>query len=189
MFTEELRTNSSFRAKLNVTPGAQPKIFKPRSVRDGQIRLCGDYKVTVNPILDIDQYPFLKPDDIFATLSGGKHFTTLDLSHANSQLLLDEDSRKYATINAHKGLYQYTRLPFGIALAPAVFQRIMDTILQGMESVAHYIDDVIVTGKSDEEHMERLKEVLCRFQCHGLQVKLAKCRFLQTKCHIPWPLY
>ena len=65
---------------------------------DGQIHLCGDYKVTVNPVLDIDQYPFPKPDDIFATLSGGKHFTTLDLSHANNQLLLDEDSRMYATI-------------------------------------------------------------------------------------------
>jgi hypothetical protein len=90
-------------------------------------------------------------------LAGGQLFTTLDLSHAYNQLLLDEDSRKYVTINTHKGLYQYTRLPFGIASAPAVFQRTMDTILQGVEDVACYIDDIIIMGKTLAEHMERLE--------------------------------
>lgn len=95
------------------------------------------------------------------------------------QLLLDEDSRKYVTISTHKGLYQYTRLPFAIASAPAIFQRTMDTILQGMEGVAWYINDVIITGKTDEEHLDRLEEVLRRFLCHTLHVKLPKCRFFQ----------
>ena len=73
----------------------------------------------MNPVLDIDQYPLPKPEDIFAILAGGKCFTTLDLTHAYNQLLLDEDSQKYVTINTHKDLYQYTQLPFGIASAPA----------------------------------------------------------------------
>lgn len=130
-------------------------------------------------MLDVDQYPLPKPDDIFATLAGGQLFTTLDLSHAYNQLLMDEESQKFVTINTHKGLYQYTRLPFGIASAPAVFQQIMDTILQGIDGVACYIDDIIITGRTTEEHLERLEEVLRRLLRHGIHVKKSKCHFLQ----------
>ena len=118
--------------------------------RDGSIRVCGDYKVTVNPVLDVDKYPLPRPEDIFATLAGGKRFTTLDLSHAYNQLILDEESRKYA-VNTHHGLYRYTRLPLGIASAPALFQCVMDQIFQRMEKVTCYFDDILITGKSDEE--------------------------------------
>ena len=86
--------------------------------------------------MDINQYLLPKPDDIFASMARGKLFTTLDLSHAYNQLLLDEESREFVTINTHKGLFQYTRLPFGIVSAPAVFQCVLDTILQGIDGVA-----------------------------------------------------
>ena len=145
--------------------------------------MCWSRRLTVNgvnPQLDVDQYPLPRPDDIFASLSGGKKFSTLNLSHAYNQLLLDEESRKYVTINTSKGLYQYSRLPFGIASAPAIFQRTMDSILQGIRGVACYIDDIIVTGKSDEEHLEHLEEVLLRLLRHGVHAKWAKCRFLQS---------
>jgi len=163
--------------KTTYSDWAAPIVAVPK--RDGRLRLCGDYKVTVNPVLDVDQYPLRKPEDIFATLSGGQSFTTLDLSYAYNQLLLDEDSRKYVTINTLQGLYQYTRLPFGIASAPAIFQRTMDSILQGVEGVACYIDDIIITGRTQEEHLEHLEEVLRRLLKHGVHVKKAKCRFLQ----------
>ena len=143
--------------KTNYSEWAAPVVTVPKP--DSQIHLHGNYKVAVNPVLDMDQYPLPKLEDIFATLAGGKHFTTLDLSHAYNQFIMDEESRKYVTINTHKGLYQYTRLPFGIASAPAVFQRIMDTILQGTEGVACYTDDIIIIGRITEEHLERLKEV------------------------------
>ena len=72
-------------------------------------------------------YPLTKPEEIFATLSGGQHFTTLDLTHAYNQMLLDEASRNYVTINTDNGLYQYTRLPFGIASAPRGVTRKIQT--------------------------------------------------------------
>ena len=82
------------------------------------------------------------------------------------------------TINTPKGLYRYTRLPFGIASAPAIFQRTMDSILQGCAGSACYIDDIILTGKDDEEHLKRLEEVMERLLRHGVKVKLPKCKFL-----------
>ena len=103
--------------------------------RDGGVHLCGDYKVTVNPALDVDKYSIPRPEDLFATLAGGKYFSTIDLSHAYNQLPLDVESRKFLTINTHRGLFQYTRLPFGVASAPSIFQKTMDTILQGIDGV------------------------------------------------------
>ncbi|XGW34785.1 hypothetical protein V3C99_018643 [Haemonchus contortus] len=101
----------------------------------GKIRICGDYKVTVNPQLDINQYPLPKPDDLFHMLHGGKKFSKVDLSDAYMQVELEESSRMYTTINTHKGLFEYTRIPFGIASAPAIFQRIMEETLAGIEGV------------------------------------------------------
>ena len=102
------------------------------SKKDGRFCICGDYKVTVNQSLPVEQYLLPKPDDLFATLAGGKVFSKLDLSQAYLQVQLDEKSTPYVTINTHQGLYHHTRLPFGIASAPALFQKMMDRVLQGM---------------------------------------------------------
>ena len=127
----------------------------------------------------MDQYPLPKPEDLFATLVGGKKFTKLDLSQAYQQLTLDEDSRRYVTINTHRSLYQYTRLPFGVASTPAMFQRLMDTILQGIPHVICYIDDILVTGKDDDDHLQNLASVLRQLQKYSIRVKKSKCAFLK----------
>ena len=137
--------------KVDYSLWAAPIVAVPK--KDGKIRICGDYKVTVNQSLEVDQYPLPKPDELFASLAGGQKFTKLDLSQAYQQLLLDAESRQYVTINTHRGLYQYTRLPFGIASAPAIFQKTMDTILQGLPNVFCYIDDILVTGPDDDTHL------------------------------------
>ena len=138
---------------------------------DGGIRICGDYKVTINPVLQVDQYPVRRVEDLFATLAGGQKFSKLDLSHAYQQVLLEPTSRKYVTVNTHRGLYQYNRLPFGVASAPAVFQQTMEKILQGLPRVVVYIDDILVTGRNDEEHLQTLEQVLARLQKYGLRLK------------------
>ena len=71
----------------------------PVSKGDGRLRLCGDYKVTINPALEVDQYPLPKPDDLFATLAGGKRFTKIDLTQAYQQMALDDRSRKLVIIH------------------------------------------------------------------------------------------
>lgn len=97
---------------------------------------------------------------MFACLSGGQRFTKLDLSSAYQQMHLEKDSCKFTTINTHKGLFTYTRLPFGIASAPAVFQCTMDTIFQALPQVICYIDDILITGKTQVEHLANLEATL-----------------------------
>ena len=84
------------------------------------------------------------------------------------------------TINTHRGLYRYTRLPFGIASAPVILQRTMDTILRGMPGVTCYIDDILITGKTEKEHLDNLAAVLQKLQEHGLHVKKEKCEFMKS---------
>ena len=140
---------------------------------------CGDYKVTVNPSLEVDQYPLPKPDDLFTTLAGGKRFTKIDLTQAYQQMALDDRSRELVTINTHKELYRYTRLPFGVASAPAIFQKTMDTVLQGLPKVICYLDDILVTGSTEEEHLSNVEKVLGRLQMYGIRAKRAKYEFLR----------
>ena len=80
----------------------------------------------------VDQYPIPKIDDLLATLAGGVTFSHLDMSQAYQQLELNYQSKEIVTINTHKGLFTYHRLPFGVSLAPGIFQRITENVLQGI---------------------------------------------------------
>ena len=134
--------------------------------------------VTVNQAARTESYPLPRIDDLFASLNGGKTFTTLDLAHAYQQILLDEESRKLVVINTHKGLFRYNRLPFGVASAPAIFQRTIEGILRGIPHVCVYLDDILVTGNTDDEHLRTLEEVLGRLEAAGLRLKRNKCAFM-----------
>ncbi|XP_070382840.1 uncharacterized protein [Dermacentor albipictus] len=146
--------------------------------KDGSVRICGDFKATLNPACATEQYPLPVIQDIFASLGGGQLFSTLDLRDAYNQVLLDEDSRKLCVINTHKGLFCYNRLPFGISSAPAIFQRKLDTILSGLPGVQAYLDDVLV-AEGVEDCGARLQIVLERFREHGVKLRYDKCKFSQ----------
>ena len=130
--------------------------------KDGTFRICGDYKVTINQAIIADEYPLPTPEDLFSMLSGGKVFSKLVLSQVHLQLHVDKPSRSLLTINMHKGLYMYmyNHMPFGITFAPAIFQKIMDTVLRGIPAVTCYIDDILVCTTDKETHLNTIQEVL-----------------------------
>ena len=77
------------------------------------------------------------------------------------------------------GLYQYVQLSFGVVSAPALFQQLMDTVLEGISHMICYIDDNLVTGTSDANHLQNLATVLEHLKKHGLPLKNENCFFLQ----------
>ena len=141
------------------------------------MRICGDCKVTINRAAKLDKYPIPCIDELFASLAGGRTFSKLDLSHAYLQVPLDSASQN-VTISTHRGLFIYTRLPFGIVSAPSIFQRAMENLLQGIPRVCVYLDDILVMGDTEQEHLANLAQVLGRLQDAGMRLKREKCAFL-----------
>ena len=100
--------------------------------KDGKSRICAGFKVTIDPHLKVHvpSYPLPTPDKVFTSLANGESFTKLDLSRAYKQMKVVADSQEYLTITKHMGLFQYQRLPFGIASTPAIWQKAMSIALQ-----------------------------------------------------------
>ena len=140
------------------------------------VRLCGDYNVTINPVIREDKFPLPRVEDIFAKMTGRKRFSKIDLKSAYLQMEVEE-TKQYLTINTHKGLLRYNRLPFGIKTAPSIWHRAMEHKLQGIPKVEVMLDDSIVTGKCDAAHLENLEPVLKRLAEKNLPINVQKCRF------------
>lgn len=136
----------------------------PLVKRNGKVRLCGDFKVTLNAALCAEHYPIPGIEDLFASLAGGHRFSKLDLTHAYLQVPVHENSHKYLTITTQKEMFSYNRLPFGITSTPSIFQQVMDQVLQGLPNVHCFLDDILVTGENDEAHLKNLDAVLGRLE-------------------------
>jgi hypothetical protein len=127
-----------------------------RSKEGCHVRLC-------NPALDVDQYPLPCPTDFVSAFTGGKYFTKLDLSHTYNQM------RTCGSISQSIHIGDFT-FAVWCCLRSCIIPENNGHYL----GVICYIDDIMVTGKIQEEHMERLKKVLQRLREHGIQVKLSK---------------
>ena len=112
------------------------------------------YRETINQVVDDEQYPFPTAQDLYSTLAGSKVFTNLDLTHTYAQMSVDEESQKFLCINTHKGLYAYTKLPYGVKSALKIFQATMDKILPGVEKCVCNQDDILVGGIDTKENLK-----------------------------------
>ena len=148
---------------------------------DKSVRLCGDYKLTVNQVATLDRYPIPRMEDLYAQLGKGSMYSKLDMRHAYEQIELHPSSRKFVTINTPRGLFSHTRLPYGVSSALGIFQRVMDSLLKGIPNTMVYLDDILVTGPTEEEHLQTLELVFKRLAQAGFRLKASKCSFLSEK--------
>ena len=126
-------------------------------------------------------------DDILDQLGGCKFFSTLDLKSGYWQIRVHPDSQENMAFATHQGLYQFKVMPFGLMNAPAVFQRLMQQVLMGLnpeagpDYVAVYLDDILIFSKTLEEHKSHLEQVFKRLEEVGLKLSPKKCSFACQK--------
>lgn len=149
--------------------------------KNGSIRLCMDCRVTINKHVSTNSYPLPLVEDILNEFPNCEYFSKIDLAGAFSQIKVDLKSQEYLTINTQKGLMRYTRLPFGVKTAPAIFQRAMDNMLGNLPLVKTYMDDILIGGNTREKCLKRTREVLSCLEAHDVKANAAKCKFLVTE--------
>ncbi|XP_037929169.1 uncharacterized protein K02A2.6-like [Teleopsis dalmanni] len=148
---------------------------------NGKLRICADFRIGVNSQIENDRYPIPRVEELFYKLQGGQFFTKIDLSEAYLQVELSDATKELLVINTPFGLFQFQRLPFGIASAPGIFQRLMEEVTAGIPNCAVYLDDIIVTGRNNKEHLNNVFKIFQRLEEYGLTCKSEKCSFAQEQ--------
>ncbi|KAI5627544.1 hypothetical protein C0J50_12903, partial [Silurus asotus] len=166
--------------KESRSPYASPIVIARK--KSGAIRMCVDYR-TLNARTIPDQYTTPRIDDALDCLAGSKWFSVLDLRSGYYQIAMANDDKEKTAFICPLGFFQFERMPQGITGAPATFQRLMEKAVGDMHllQVIVYLDDIIVFGRTLEEHEERLLKVLDRLRECGLKVSIDKCQFCQTQ--------
>ena len=141
--------------------------------KDNSVRFCVDYR-GLNAMTKKDNYPMPYIDEELESFRGKRFFTTLDLTSGYWQFLVDEKARQYTAFNTHQGSFEFKRMPFGLCNAGATFQRHMQQLLEEFEFARNYIDDIIISSRTFEEHLIHLEQVLTKLRTAKLKVKPTK---------------
>ena len=155
-------------------------VTPPKPNNPYEIRICVDMRDANKAILRT-RHVTPTVDDLMADLEGARVFSKIDLRSGYHQLLLDPECRHITTFSTHAGIFRYKRLNFGVNSAAEVFQHTIQTVLEGIRGAKNISDDIIVYGRSDEDHDRALDETLRKIHSSGLTINKKKCEFKKTK--------
>ena len=164
----------------SASPWASPIVLVPKS--EGEMRMCIDYR-KVNKVIKQNSYPLPNIDDVLTSMHHTTIYSKLDLKSGFWQLAMEPSSKEKTAFICHAGLYHFNVMPFGLSIAPAVFQELMDKVLIGIKGkyATAYLDDIVIYSKTVEEHIDHLREVFRRLTDAGLKLKLGKCDLFKDK--------
>ena len=144
------------------------------------IRLCLDYR-ELNAVTERPIFPIPNTEEMMDILNGTKYFSTIDLGNAYYQVELDEKSKMKTAFSTKYAQYYFNRMPFGIAAAPATFQKLMNKVLgemNGIEAMV-YLDDILIFSKNKQDHYKRIRNIFKRIEAAGLKINPNKCHFMK----------
>ena len=175
---DELMTKGFIRPTRS--PWASRLVLVPKP--DGSTRVCVDYR-QLNTITMTDAYPTPRVDITIETLSGHTYYTTLDCEKGYYQVKMSEKTKQVTAFTCPFGQFEWTKMPFGLKNAPAIFQRLMDMILSGLtwQSCMVFFDDIVVFSHSWEQHLRDLDNVFTKLKEAHMTLNFKKCEFAQTQ--------
>ena len=162
------------------SPWASPVVLVEK--RDRSTRFCVDYH-KLNAITKLDSFPLPRVDDSLDLLANTTYFSSLDLASGYWQVEMAPDSQQKTAFCSHSGHYEFTVMPFGLCNAPATFQRLTETVLAALarERCIVYLDDILVIGRTFDEHLRNLREVFEGLRQFGRRTKPSKCHLAKRQ--------
>ena len=179
----------------SISPWASPIVIVPKKTEPGEPpkkRLCVDYRALNSLIPPVTKahskakgvltlVPLPKIDEIYARLTGSTIYSALDMTSGYHHMELSEEAKPKSAFVTTVDKYQFNRCPFGLAQAPAYFQRLVNKVLVGLPFTFGYLDDVLIYSPDIETHLKHLEAVFLRLRKADLRLKLEKCNFLKSQ--------